>query len=196
MPTQIQANNISLNVSDGTTMPCYVARPQGATPTAGIIVFQEAFGVNHHIRDLTERFAREGYVAIAPALFHRTDPNFEAGYENFDPIRPHMMALTVDGEAADAKAAFDWLVSPEGGNVANVGTSGYCMGGMVSFLADATLPVKASASYYGGGIAPAPAMGRPGLLTAQATSTRLSCCSGADWTSILVQTSGVRSKRR
>ena len=74
MTHEIQTQTITLPVSDGTTMPAYVARPEGDGAHPGLLVFQEAFGVNAHIRDVTERFAREGYVALAPALFHRTDP--------------------------------------------------------------------------------------------------------------------------
>src|SRR5579871_6616259 len=69
----IDTNTVSLAVSDGTTLPAYAARPQGGGSGRGLMVFQEAFGVNAHIRDVTERFARLGYTAMAPALFHRTD---------------------------------------------------------------------------------------------------------------------------
>jgi carboxymethylenebutenolidase len=80
---ETQTEWITLNVADGTTMRAYVARPQDANQHTGLLVYQEAFGVNAHIRDVTERFAREGYVAVAPELFHRTAPGFEGGYDNF-----------------------------------------------------------------------------------------------------------------
>jgi carboxymethylenebutenolidase len=76
---------VNLAVSDGTSMRAYVAHPEGK-PRAGLLVFQEAFGVNAHIRDVTERFAREGYLAISPELFHRTAPGLEAGYTNFPEV--------------------------------------------------------------------------------------------------------------
>ena len=70
---------VTLAVSDGSSMRAYVAHPEG-TPRAALLVFQEAFGVNAHIRDVTDRFAREGYLSISPELFHRTAPGLEAGY--------------------------------------------------------------------------------------------------------------------
>ncbi len=158
----IQTLHVTLTVADGTTLPAYVARPTQNDSGRGLLVFQEAFGVNAHIRDVTERFAREGYTAIAPALFHRTDPNFEGSYTEFGAAMLHMQALTEEGLGADARAAFDWLTSPDGGQAQVVGSVGYCLGGRVSFLADALLPVKASVSYYGGGIAPSER--GPGLL--------------------------------
>ena len=72
MTHEINTEKVTLAVSDGETMPAYVARPESGGNGRGLLVFQEAFGVNQHIRDVTERFAREGYVAIAPDLFHRT----------------------------------------------------------------------------------------------------------------------------
>ena len=150
----IQTHHITLTVSEGAMMPAYVARPLSAGNHPGLLVFQEAFGVNAHIRDVTERFARAGYTAIAPALFHRTDPSFEGSYTDFSTAMPHMMAVTDEGLAVDARAAYDWLVAADGGQATAVVSVGYCMGGRVSFLADSLLPVKASASYYGGGIGP------------------------------------------
>ena len=152
MPEEISTETVTLSVSDGTSMPAYVARPTSSGPHPGLLVMQEAFGVNAHIRDITERFARAGYTAIAPALFHRTDPNFEGEYTDFAPAMPHMGALTDAGQTADIQAAYQWLTT-EGGASA-VASTGYCMGGRASFLADLLLPLKASVSYYGGGIAP------------------------------------------
>ena len=94
MTHEINPETVTLPVSDGTTLPAYVARPEEDGPHPGLLVFQEAFGVNAHIRDVTERFARAGYVAIAPALFHRTDPDFEGSYTDFGAVMPHMQALT------------------------------------------------------------------------------------------------------
>ena len=164
-PTQdIHTETVTLTVPDGTTMPAYVARPAGFGSRPGLLVFQEAYGVNAHIRDVTERFARVGYTAIAPALFHRTDPAFEGSYTDFGAAMPHMQALTDAGQAADIQAAHDWLVAAQGGQKSAVGSIGYCMGGRTSFLADALLPLQASVSYYGGGIAPGPQPRFPDLL--------------------------------
>src|SRR5438067_13507492 len=92
----ITSEFIDLSVDDGSSMRAYVARPEGA-PRAGLIVFQEIFGINSHIRDITERFAREGYLSIAPELFHRTGPGFESGYTDMTPGIGHMQQLTDEG---------------------------------------------------------------------------------------------------
>ena len=70
----IQTDWVTLQAADGTTMRAYAAKPRDSRPRAGLLVFQEAFGVNAHIRDVTERFAREGYYTLAPELFHRKGP--------------------------------------------------------------------------------------------------------------------------
>ena len=149
MPTEF----VDLSVSDGTTMRAYVARPEGA-PTAAIIVFQEIFGINSHIRDITERFAREGYLAIAPELFHRTGAGFESGYTDMAPGREHAQAATDAGLAADIQATHAWLKTASPG--LRIASIGYCMGGRVATLASMTVPLACSISYYGGGIAPHP----------------------------------------
>ncbi len=161
---EIRTETVTLPVSDGTSMPAYVARPAPGGPRPGLIVLQEAFGVNAHIRDLTERFARAGYNAIAPALFHRTDPNFEGVYTDFPAVMPHMQGLTDDGQGADIRAAYDWLTSETGGAASAIGAIGYCMGGRAAFLANTLLPLQASVSYYGGGIAAGPQPLFPDLL--------------------------------
>ena len=150
----ISSENVTLKVSDGTSMNSYVASPAAGAKAPGLLVFQEAFGVNAHIRDVAERFAKQGYVAIAPELFHRTAPGFNGDYANFPAVMPHLQALTPDGIIADARAAFDWLqmnprVSPNA-----TACIGFCMGGRASYLANSGLPLKAAVSFYGGGIVP------------------------------------------
>jgi carboxymethylenebutenolidase len=143
---------VTLSVTDGTSMRAYIAHPEGKAK-AGLLVFQEAFGVNAHIRDVTERFAREGYLCISPELFHRTAPGLEADYTNFAEVMPHMQALTDAGLAADIQAAYGWLKNGEAKNLP-IGATGYCMGGRTSIHAALTVPLKCAVSYYGGGIAP------------------------------------------
>lgn len=153
---EINTGWITLNVADGTTMRAYMARPEPTGQRTGLLVYQEAFGVNEHIRDVTERFAREGYVAIAPELFHRTAPGFEGAYDKFETVMPHVRALTDQNLEADVRSAYDWLhadIRTQGQRIACVG---FCMGGRVAFLTNAALPVSASISFYGGGIAPSP----------------------------------------
>jgi len=148
----LKTEYVTLALADGTSMRAYVAYPEG-TPRAGLLVFQEAFGVNAHIRDVTERFAREGYLSISPELFHRTAPGLEAGYTNFPEVMPHLQALTDTGLTADIQGAYQWLKNG-GAKDLPVGATGYCMGGRTSILAALTVPLHCAISYYGGGIAP------------------------------------------
>src|ERR1700683_1079339 len=106
MEKKLATQRVSLDVADGTTMNAYVARPAEEGKFPGMMVFQEAFGVNAHIRDVTERVAREGYVAVAPELYHRTAPGFEAGYTDFPSVMPHMQAMTEEGASKDIQATY------------------------------------------------------------------------------------------
>ena len=156
MKSLIKSETVHLTVSDGTEMAAFIARPDAdQTRQPGLIVFQEAFGVNAHIRDVTRRFAAEGYVAIAPEMFHRTAPGFEGSYDAIEAVRPHLSALTPDGMQSDADAAYDWLINDGEADSRRTACVGYCMGGRAAFLANAALPFKVAVSYYGGGIAPA-----------------------------------------
>jgi carboxymethylenebutenolidase len=135
-------------------MQAYVARPQENGPHPGLMVFQEAFGVNAHIRDVADRFAAEGYVAIAPELFHRTAPaEFEAEYTDFASVRPHLQAVTPEAAEADVRATCDWLHCNAEVKRDDISCVGFCMGGRVSFIADSVVPLHAAVSFYGGGIA-------------------------------------------
>ncbi len=151
----ITTEKVSLKVADGTAMNAYVARPSDEAKHPGVLVFQEAFGVNAHIRDLTERFTREGYVSIAAELYHRTAPGFEGKYDDFQSVMPHMKAMTEKGLLEDIRAAYDWLKNNSHVTPDKIASVGFCLGGRVSFLACATLPLQASISFYGGNIAPA-----------------------------------------
>lgn len=145
---EIQTGRHTLKVSDGTEMALFAARPE-RSGAPGLLIFQEAFGVNGHIQALCEAFAREGWLAAAPELYHRTAPGFECAYDDISPARPHMQAMTEAGIRADQQAAFDWLRSQGCPAVAAIG---YCMGGRMAFLAHVSLPLAAAVSYYGGGI--------------------------------------------
>ena len=151
----IATETVSLRVDDGTVMNAYVARPSGDGRYPGLLVFQEAFGVNAHIRDVTERLAREGYVSIAPELYHRTGAGFEGKYDDFPSVMPHMKAMTEKGTIEDIRAAYGWLTNSNHVMPDKVASIGFCMGGRASFLASAILPLQASISFYGGNIAPA-----------------------------------------
>ncbi|MGH9476437.1 MAG: dienelactone hydrolase family protein [Terriglobales bacterium] len=139
---------VSLPVADGTTMAAFTARAQ-AEPRRGVLVLQEAFGVNGHIQDVAQRLAREGYWAVAPDLFHRTAPRFVGDNNDFRSALPHMQAMTHAGTAADLRACYAWLGAQGTGEAAAIG---FCMGGGAAMLAAQELPLKAAASFYGGNL--------------------------------------------
>jgi len=142
---------VDLAAGDGTTLRAWTARPEGP-PARGLLVFQEAFGVNAHIRDVAERFAAAGYLAIAPELFHRSAPGFDCRYDDFPSATPHLKAITEQGLETDARAAFAWLEREGVGD--NTAAIGYCLGGRAAFVAASAVPLKAAVSYYGGNIPP------------------------------------------
>lgn len=149
----LTTKDIDLQVADGTTMGAYLARPDGDGPYPGVLVFQEIFGVNPHIRTVTDRIASLGYVALAPDLFHRTAPGFQSGYDDFSVGRKHAMAMTPAGVHADVKSAYDWLMSDPVCDGDHIAAIGFCMGGRIAFAANRFLPIQAAVSFYGGGIA-------------------------------------------
>ncbi|TGE18887.1 dienelactone hydrolase family protein [Hymenobacter elongatus] len=144
-------NAVALTAADSTQFNAYTAFPTTAGPHPGIILLQEAFGVNSHIRNVADRLAETGYVVIAPELFHRTAaPGLEISYSDFASAMPHYQATTPEGLTADVQAAYDWLGAQP--NVTDkIGSIGFCLGGRVSFLANVVLPLAAGVSYYGGG---------------------------------------------
>jgi carboxymethylenebutenolidase len=145
--------HVTLSVADGTSMQCYVSAPEGKGPFPAIIVLQEAFGVNGHMRKVTDQWAAKGYLAISPELFHRTAPaGFEASYSDFSQVMPHYQAISNEGLEADLKACFQYFESVGTVDLKKVASVGYCLGGRVSFVANAVLPLAAGISYYGGGI--------------------------------------------
>jgi carboxymethylenebutenolidase len=152
-PMPDQANYVSLAVADGTAMRAYVARPTGSGPHRAMLVLQEALGVNSQVRGVADRYAEQGYVAIAPELFHRTNPGYEASVIDMDQVMPLVRTLTTEGLTADATAAFNWLATQPGVNGERIAAVGFCMGGRAAYLANAALPLAAAISYYAGGLA-------------------------------------------
>jgi carboxymethylenebutenolidase len=131
------------------TAPLSVHEPTG-TPKGGVIVVQEAFGVNDHIEDVARRFAAEGYLAVAPHLFHRTgDPKL--GYTDMGEVMPHMKELTRDGILADVDVALAHL-SDAGVAPGKTGAVGFCMGGTIALALDAERDIGAAVTFYGGGV--------------------------------------------
>ena len=120
------------------------------TPSGGVIVAQEAFGVNEHIEDIGRRLAAAGWLAVIPHLFHRTgDP--QLGYDDIQAVFPHMAELSAESIAADLDVA-EAALAEAGITPAKTGIVGFCMGGTVAFAAAATRPLGAAVSFYGGGI--------------------------------------------
>ncbi|HEX6965481.1 MAG TPA: dienelactone hydrolase family protein [Gemmatimonadaceae bacterium] len=149
------SDHITLRVSDGTEMNAYVARPSGPGPHPAIMVFQDGFGVKASSGPVADRYAGEGYVAIAPELFHRTAAGFETSYDDIEGIMKHIRALTTEGLIADVAASFEWLTAQPDVRATQIAAVGFCMGGRTAYLANSALPLAASISYYGGSIAPA-----------------------------------------
>src|SRR6202008_822159 len=143
----------TLSVADGSSMQALVARPEEKGSFPGLLVFQEAFGVNAHIRDVAQRIAREGYVAVAPELFHRSAaPGFEVRYDDFPSAMANMKVLTEQGLVADVRSSYEWLRDPIHVTPDRIGSNFFCLGGRVSFLANATVSLRAAISFYGGSI--------------------------------------------
>ena len=139
---------IGLTAADGHRLQAYEAAPAG-TARGGVVVVQEIFGVNDHIRRVADGYAADGYRVIAPALFDRVRPGIELGYTDADIAEGRKIRgqLTFEQALADVEAARKALGD------GNVGIVGYCWGGTVTWLAAARLSgFAAAASYYGGGI--------------------------------------------
>jgi carboxymethylenebutenolidase len=152
----IKSEFVTTKVSDGTSIRLYAVRPAGAATARGLLVMQEAFGVNAHIRDITDRFAKEGFFAVAPELFHRTGAGFEGRYDDFPSAMVHLKELRDPAMEADFRAAYDWLRANGVAAGSPIAAVGFCMGGRAAVLAAITLPLECAVSFYGGGIAPNP----------------------------------------
>lgn len=140
-----------LRASDGHAFGLYEAVPDNR-PRAGVVVVQEIFGVNAHIREVVDGYAEEGYAVLAPALFDRVERDVELGYDAAATIRGRELAfagLSREDALRDLQAAIE-----EAGKYGNAGVVGYCYGGLLTWLAACRLEGVACASaYYGGGIA-------------------------------------------
>ena len=133
----------------------YLAKPEAAGVYPAVIVIQEIFGVNEHIRDITEKIAKEGYIAIAPAIYQRQAPGFEVGYGDEDVKlgREYKVKTQAKELISDIQATIDYLFAMPEVKQEGVGTIGFCFGGHVVYLAAILERVKATASFYGAQIA-------------------------------------------
>jgi len=141
----------TLQASDGFEPGAYVSHPEGE-PIAGLVVVQEIFGVNAHIRSVTDGYAKDGFFAIAPALFDRIERNVELGYEGADMQRARTFIPKLNAEKSleDVAAAMEYAAAATG---KKVGVIGYCYGGTLAWLAATRLHPAVAVGYYGGQIA-------------------------------------------
>lgn len=143
---------IDLQAADGQSFPAYVARPAG-TPKGAVVVLQEIFGVNSHIRSVADGYAKEGYLAVAPSTFHRVKPGVDLGYTEQDmqagfALKMAVEALPAPGVMQDIQAAIHHAAQ-----AGKVGVVGYCWGGLLTWRTACTLDgVAAAVPYYGGGV--------------------------------------------
>jgi len=143
---------IELRAKDGFAFPAYVAEPVG-TPKGAVVVVQEIFGVNSHIRSVADGYAADGYLAVAPATFHRVKQDVEMGYTEEDmkagfALKMAVEALPAPGVMQDLQAAVDYAAK-----AGKVGIVGYCWGGLLTWRAASSLTgLAAAVPYYGGGM--------------------------------------------
>ena len=141
--------DIKLTASDHVQLGAYRANPAGA-PKGAIVVIQEIFGVNHHIRSVCDRLAAEGYVAIAPAIFDRIQPNFTSGYSPDEIAVARKFVANPDWPAMlrDTQAAIDAVKT-----IGPVGIIGFCLGGSIAYAAATKLSgLSAAVGYYGSAV--------------------------------------------
>jgi carboxymethylenebutenolidase len=148
------ANFIDLKAADGFVFPAYVAEPSGK-PKSAVVVLQEIFGVNSHIRSVADGYAAAGYLAVAPATFHRVKPGVDMGYTEADmnagfALKTAVEALPAPGVLQDIQATISHAAQTSGGKV---GIVGFCWGGLLAWRAACTLSgLSAAVPYYGGGM--------------------------------------------
>ena len=166
------AEELSISTADG-SMTGYAFMPEGDGPHPAVIVIQEIFGVDDHIKDVARRFAAEGYYAVAPDLFYRQGAGLTVSYDNREEAFALRATTTPEGITADLNALVAHLDGDARAN-SSVGIVGYCFGGGVVYLASHAVPgISAAAIYYGGGIVPrddAPAGAPNGLDNAGAVA--------------------------
>ena len=153
-PVKVSSKWIKVD-NQGLEIDAYIAMPEAAGIYSGVIVIQEIFGVNEHIQDVTGRLAKQGYIAIAPAIYQRQAPGFAAGYSEAEVKQGREYKVqTKDQELiSDIQACIVYLYSQPQVKQSGVGTIGFCFGGHVVYLAANLADVAATASFYGAQIA-------------------------------------------
>jgi carboxymethylenebutenolidase len=149
-----------IQIADGTQkMPCHLAKPASGGPYPAVIVIMEAFGLNDNIRKITDRFAADGFVALAPDIYFR-QPNNVVGYDDMPNAMRLMQSVKDDEVTGDVRAALNYLktlkeVKPK------FGITGFCMGGKIAFLTACRIPdIAACVPFYGGGLVTPGASGK------------------------------------
>jgi len=137
---------VRLTARDGHTFDAYRADP-GGKPVGGVVVIQEIFGLTAHMQSVVDRYAAEGFAAVAPALFDRVEPGLVLDYSEVERGRATMQKLEWQNTLADVQAAADSL-----GGI-GIGVVGFCWGGTVAHVAASELSIDAAVSYYGTGVA-------------------------------------------
>lgn len=143
-------------------MHTYVSQPDAPGRRPAVIVIQEIFGVSPHIQSIADRFAKAGYFAVAPAMFHRagtneeirgTNPVFGYGQEDVDARNEAREAVTDETLILDINTTIEWLKSNPRVDADNIGIVGFCFGGRVAYLAASACPgLRAASAFYGGNI--------------------------------------------
>lgn len=140
-------------IADGGMMPVYVSEPKDPGKYPVVIVFIEAFGLNGHIKNVADTFAGAGYVAVAPDMYYRYGPDKAFGYTDMDPAIKALTGMYDAQTHADARTALNFAKALPKANPDAIATTGYCMGGTISWMtACLNRDVKAAAVYYSGGI--------------------------------------------
>jgi carboxymethylenebutenolidase len=147
--SESKTDTLQLDTPDG-PMTTYVSHPSG-TPRGGVVVVQEAFGLTGHIHRVADALAAVGFIAVAPALFHRSEDQV-FGYTDYEKLGPVIMAVTAETITMDIDAALGELTRL-GQPLSAQGIIGFCMGGSVTLATAARLDLGAAVTFYGGGIA-------------------------------------------
>ncbi len=154
-------NFVNIQSPDGFIFAAYVAKPEGA-PRGALVVLQEIFGVNSHIRSVADSWAARGYLVVAPATFARVQPNVELGYTGDDmkagiDLKAKTEELPQTAVLSDVQAAIDYAAKESGGK--KIGIFGFCWGGLLTWRAAAKLHgISAAVPFYGGGVTVEPAI--------------------------------------
>ena len=149
----INTETIKIRSKNG-TFDGYLATPDGG-PAPGVIVIQEVFGVNGHIKDVTRRVAELGYAALAPDMFWPVHPNFDVGYEGADREQAvaYMQQMNLDTAVEDVAASIEALGARPEADAGKTGVVGFCWGGSITYLVACRLNPTCAVAYYGGRIA-------------------------------------------